>query len=165
MKQPQPLCCNVDGIIHVKTRMRVKTDVESDNFGRPYFVCSKKRDPCRYRTWGDEAIISRPLCEHKKPCHIQKEWKEGPNKGRYFFSCAERASCKFFMWLETEGQRKNDEDTSAEFLRLNDEFPYYPDEMLKLQQDALARNEEFDVHQEHMKMVSTKESLEKMLRQ
>ena len=102
-KQPQPLCCNVDGIMHVKAQMRVKTDVESDDFGRPYFVCSKKRDPCSYFAWGDEAIIPMPLCEHGKPCHMQKEWKEGPNKGRYFFSCGEpssyipgRGPCKFF---------------------------------------------------------------------
>ena len=171
-KQPQPLCCNVDGIIRVKTLMRVETDVESDNFGRPYFVCSKKRDPCRYFTWGDEAIIPRPLCEHGKPCHRQKEWKEGSNKDRYFFSCAESASyipgkgpCKFFKWLEPEDEREIDEDTSGEFLRLNVEFPCYPDELLKLRHDALGRNEEFDMHQEYMKMTSAKESLEKILRQ
>ena len=175
-KQPQPLCCNVDGIIHVKARMKVKTDVESDDFGRPYFVCSKKRDPCSYFAWGDEAIIPMPLCEHGKPCHRQKEWKEGPNKGRYFFSCGEpssyipsRGPCKFFRWMEPDDEREIAVDASAEFLRLNDEFPCYPDEVLKLmaerRADALARNEEFDMHQEYMKLVSTKESLEKKLRQ
>ena len=66
-KQPQPLCCNVDAIIRVKAKMRVKTDVKSDDFGRPYFVCSKKRKPCGYFAWGDEAIIPEPLCEHGKP--------------------------------------------------------------------------------------------------
>ena len=173
-KQPQPLCCNVDGIIHVKAKMRVKTDVESDDFGRPYFVCSKKRDPCSYFAWGDEAIIPMPLCEHGKPCHRQKEWKEGPNKGRYFFSCGEpssyipgRGPCKFFKWMEPEDQREIAEDTSAEFLRLNDEFPYYSDEVLKLmaerRTDALARNEEFNMHQEYMKLIRTKESLEKRI--
>ena len=71
--------------------------------------------------------------------------------------------------MEPEDEREIDEDTGAEFLRLNDEFPYYSDELLKLmverRTDALARNEEFDMHQEYMKMVSTKESLEKILRQ
>ena len=160
--------------MRVKARLKVKTDVESDDFGRPFFVCSKKRDPCTYFEWGDEAIIPRPLCEHGKPCSIRKEWKEGPNKGRYFFSCAESSSssyipgrgpCKFFRWMEPEDEREIAEDTSAEFLRLNDEFPCYPDEMIKLRHDALARNEEFDIHREYMKMASTKESLEKKLRQ
>ena len=65
--------------------------------------------------------------------------------------------------MEPEDQREIAEDTSAEFLRLNDEFPYYPDELLKLRRDALARNEEFDLHQEYLKLVSTKESLEKRI--
>ena len=168
-KQPQPLCCNVDGIIHVKAKMKVKTDVESDNFGRPYSVCSKSRERCRYFAWGDEAIIPMPLCEHGKPCHRQKEWKEGPNKGRYFFSCDEsgRGRCKFFKWMEPEDQREIAEDTSAEFLRLNDEFPYYSDEVLELMAErrtaALARNEEFNMHQEYMKLIRMKESLEKRI--
>ena len=147
----------------VVATMRAVTDVENDNFGRPYFVCSKTTDPCRYFAWGDQAIIPRPLCEHAEPCHMQKEWKEGPNKGRYFFSCAKpssyiptRGPCKFFKWMETEDEREIAEDTSAEFLRLNDEFPYYSDEMLKLMKergdDAL-----FNIHYEHMKLVGTKE--------
>ena len=137
-----------------------------------FFVCSKENDPCNYFAWGDQAINPRPLCEHGEPCHIQKEWKEGPNKGRYFFSCAKpscRAPCKFFKWMETEDEREIVEDTSTEFLRLNDEFPYYSDEMLKLLKergdDALTRNEEFDIHQEYMKLIGTKELLEKRFQQ
>ena len=156
--------------IHVKARMEVVTDVDSLNFGRPYFVCSKPTNPCRYFAWGDEAIIPRPLCEHGKPCCRRKEWK-GPNKGRYSFSCAEPPSyipgkgrCKFFKWMEPEDEREIDEDVSAEFLRLNDEFPCYPDELLEIMDDARARNEESDLHQEYMEMTSTKETIEKSLR-
>ena len=160
------------GVVRNYAKMRANTDVENDNFGRPFFVCSKKVDRCRYFAWGDQAIIPRPLCEHGKPCNIRKEWKEGSNKGRYFFSCAEPASYnpsrgpfKFFKWVETEDQREIAEDTSAEFLRLNDEFPYYSDEVLKLMAErrasALARDEVFDMHQEYMELVRTKELLEK----
>ena len=167
-KQPQPLCCM--GIIRRSAQMKANTNVESDNFGRPFFVCSKKTDPCRYFAWGDQAIIPRPLCEHGKPCTIRKQWKEGPNNGRYFFSCAEpykptRGPCKFFRYMEIEDQREIAEDTSAEFLRLNDEFPYCSDELLKLMAErraaALARNEVFDIHQEYMELIRTKELLEK----
>ena len=172
-KQPQPLCCM--GIIRRSAKIKAVTDPEDDDFGRPYFVCSKKTDRCRYFAWGDQAIIPRPLCEHGEPCRMQKEWKEGPNKGRYFFSCAKQSSynpargpCKFFKWTETEDQREIAEDTSAEFLRLNDKFPYYTDELLELMEErhaaALARNEAFDIHQEYMKLVRTKELLEKRIK-
>ena len=70
--------------------------------------------------------------------------------------------------MEPEDQREIAEDTSAEFLRLNDEFPYYSDEVLKLMaerrtQEPLPRNEEFNMHQEYMKLIHTKESLEKRI--
>ena len=159
------------GVVRRYAQMKADTDMESDSFGRPYFVCSKKTDPCRYFAWGDQTIIPRPLCEHGEPCD-KKEWKEGRNKGRYFFSCAKPscgAPCKFFKWMKTEDQREIAEDTSVEFLRLNDEFPYYSDEMLKLMKerraDALVRNEVFDIHQEYMELIRTKELLEKRFQQ
>ena len=168
-KQPQPLCCM--DIIRRSAKIKAVTDPEDDDFGRPFFMCSKKVDRCYYFAWGDQAIIPRPLCEHGKPCVIRKERKEGPNKGRDFFSCAEdptRGPCKFFKWMETEDQREIAEDTSAEFLRLNDEFPYYTDEFLELMAErhaaALARNEAFDIHQEYMKLIRTKELLEKRIK-
>ena len=169
-KQPRPLCCMAEGIGRNYAKMRVNTDPEDECFGRPFFMCSKKVDRCYYFAWGDQAIIPRPLCEHGKPCVIRKERKEGPNKGRYFFSCAEdptRGPCKFFKWMEIEDQREIAEDTSAEFLRLNDEFPYYSDALLELMTErhtaALARNEVFNIHQEYMKLIRTKELLEKRI--
>ena len=121
-KQTRPRCCMIEGFMRNYARMRVVTDMKKENFGRPFFVCSKSREQCRYFAWGDQVIIPRPLCEHEKPCHIQKEWKEGSNKERYFFSCAEPASyipgrgpCKFFKWAETEDERKAVKDTCTEF--------------------------------------------------
>ena len=172
-KQPQPFCCMSEGLVRTLAQMRANTNPESDNFGRPFFVCSKKVDPCRYFAWGDQAIIPRPLCEHGKQCDMLKEWKEGPNKGRYFFSCPEQSSynpgpCKFFKWMETEDEREIAEDTGTEFLRLNDEFPYYSDEFLELMAErraaGLTRNEAFDIHQEYMKLIRTKELLEKRIK-
>ena len=132
-KQGRPKCCAItstrvkDGVAETPVvigrnyaKMKVKTDPEDDNFGRPYFVCSKKTDRCRYFVWGDQPIIPSPLCEHGKPCHKQKEWK-GPNKGRYFFSCAEpscnipgRGPCKFLKWMEAEDERKGEIKTQGE---------------------------------------------------
>ena len=164
-KQPQPLCCM--DIIRTKTKMKAKTDPADANFGRPYFVCSKKTDPCRYFAWGDQVIIPSPLCEHGKPCRKQKEW-EGPNKGRYFFSCAEpscdipgRGPCKFFMWMETGYERELGEDTSAEFLRLNDEFPHYSGKFLELMKERRVAGL-INIHQEYMKLIRAKELLEKV---
>ena len=117
-KQARPKCCVREklygrNVERNYAKMKVVTDMEKESFGRPFFVCSKKDDPCKYFAWGDQAIIPSPLCEHGKPCHRQKEWKEGPNKGRYFFSCAESSSyipsrgpCKFFKWMETEDERE-----------------------------------------------------------
>ena len=145
-KQPQPLCCM--DITRTKAKMKAKTDPEDDNFGRPYFVCSKKTDPCRYFAWGDQAIIPRPLCEH------------GENRATCRFPA--QGPCKFFKWMETEDEREIAEDTSVEFLRLNDEFPHYTDEFLELMAEHHGWNEELDVHQEYMELIRTKELLEKV---
>ena len=166
-KQPQPFCCMTGDLVRTRTQLRVNTDPESPYFGRPFFVCSKKIDPCRYFAWGDKAIVPSPLCEHGKPCRKEREWRDGPNKGRYFFSCAEPASypdqgrCKFFKWMEAEDEREIDEDTSAEFLRLNDEFPHYTNGFMILMMERQVGLT--NIHQEYMKIVRTKESLKKRL--
>ena len=166
-KQPHPLCCMTGGLVRTKAKMEAITDPKDDNFGRPYFVCSKEDDPCLYFEWGDEAIAPRPVCEHGKPCHKRKERKEGPNKGRYFFTCIYNPwgkSCEFFKWVEAEDERAiDDEDTSAEFLRLNDEFPHYTEEFMRLMMERQVIGLT-DIQQEYMKMVRTNESLKKRLK-
>ena len=83
-------------------KMKVVTDMEKENFTRPFFVCSKKDDPCSYFEWGDQRIIETPLCKHGQPSRLFTVKKEGPNKDRSFFSCRERDEnrCKFFKWTE-----------------------------------------------------------------
>ena len=45
-KQPQPFCCMTGDLVRTKTKMKAITDPKDGDFGRPYFVCSKKDDPC-----------------------------------------------------------------------------------------------------------------------
>ena len=84
--------------------MKVVTDMEKENFARPFFVCSKKDDPCSYFEWGDQRIVETPLCKHQWPSRMLKVKKEGPNKDRSFFCCREPAEkrCKFFKWADDD---------------------------------------------------------------
>ena len=99
--QPRPVCCGIEGTDERNyARIRVVRDASKASFGRPFFVCSKDKDQCQYFEWGDEIIEPKPLCQHGKPCTIQKVKKEGRNQGRYFLCCAEprKDSCGFFKW-------------------------------------------------------------------
>ena len=100
-KQPRPLCCMGEGTSRNYAKMKVVTDMEKENFGRPFFVCSKEDDQCNYFEWGDQRIIEKPLCKHGKPSRMLKVKKEGPNKDRSFFCCRELEGnrCKFFRWV------------------------------------------------------------------
>ena len=102
-KQDRPKCCGVTPEASADrnyARVRVVRDMSKVNFGRPFFTCSK--DGCDYFEWGDEIIVTKPLCKHGKPCKLLKVKKEGPNQGRNFLCCPERKkkSCKFFKWFE-----------------------------------------------------------------
>ena len=93
-KQSVPKCCSGE------TKMKVVTDMEKQNFGRPFFVCANEDDPCKYFEWGDQQIIKKPLCKHGKPSGLFRVKKEGPNKDRMFFRCREKENtCKFFKWF------------------------------------------------------------------
>ena len=100
-KQPLPECCRGEKTRRM-ARMKVVTDMEKPNFGRPFFVCPKEDDPCKYFEWGDQRIIEKPLCDHGKPPRMLRVKKEGPNKDRYFFCCreSEENRCKFFKWFK-----------------------------------------------------------------
>ena len=83
-------------------KMKVVIDKEKESFGRPFFVSSKFNNRCNFFAWGDEIIIEKPLCKHGNSSRLMTVKKEGPNKDRKFFCCAERKenSCKFFLWFE-----------------------------------------------------------------
>ena len=97
--QKIPTCCMGEKTRR-QARMKVVRDMEKQNFGRPFFVCSKENDPCRYFAWGDQTIVETPLCKHGKPSRFLKVKKEGPNKDRRFLACNEKKEnqCKFFKW-------------------------------------------------------------------
>ena len=113
-KQDQPKCCGVastrhiNGVVYppvvtrrIHAKMKVVTDKEKENFGRPFFVCLRKRNPCNFFAWGDQEIPETPLCNHHRASRMLTV-KNGPNKDRKFFACAEQKgnSCKFFQWFE-----------------------------------------------------------------
>ena len=66
-KKDRPQCCAItrtmtrDGVTeppvvtgYCYVVMKVVTDKENENFGRPFFVCQKRCNPCGYFAWGDE---------------------------------------------------------------------------------------------------------------
>ena len=99
-QQKIPTCCMGEKTRR-QARMMVVKAMEKQNFGRPFFVCSKENDRCDYFAWGDQTIVETPLCKHGKPSRFLKVKKEGPNKDRRFFGCSEKGKenqCKFFRW-------------------------------------------------------------------
>ncbi len=83
---------------HKLAKMRVVKDLMKLSYGRPFFVCSDKAEPCSFWVWGDVEIPSRPTCRHGLSCIIRKVKKEGL-KDRKFFCCPNDKdnSCKFFQ--------------------------------------------------------------------
>ena len=109
-KQERPKCCAVNrtGPFSEErnfAKIEVVKDPQKANYGRPFFKCSKKDERCNYFEWGDEVIIPKPLCMHRKTCKVQKVKKEGPNQGRPFLCCPEPVEerCKFFKWFNPNG--------------------------------------------------------------
>ena len=77
--------------------MRVVKDILKPSFGRPFFVCSEKENPCSFWQWGD---VLKPNCYHGLPCFTLKVKKDGANKGRLFYTCSKEKeqSCDHFEW-------------------------------------------------------------------
>ena len=108
--QSRPKCCGVAPEASKDepspdrnfAKMKVVTDTENESFGRPYFVCSKRKERCNYFAWGDEYIVKRPLCKHGKPCEFHTVKKECPNYYRSFLCCPrpKNEDCKFFVWYD-----------------------------------------------------------------
>lgn len=96
----QPRC---DGH-HKLAKMRVVKDVMKASYGRPFFVCSERINPCKFWMWGDTNTVKKPNCRHGFPCCIRMVKKEGVNKDREFFCCSKgkEDSCGFFEWVPSE---------------------------------------------------------------
>ena len=96
LKTQQPHC---DGH-HKLAKMCVVKDEMKASYGRPFFVCSERSNPCKFWMWGDTNTVKKPYCRHGFPCCIPIV-KEGVNKDREFFCCSKgkEDSCGFFQWV------------------------------------------------------------------
>ncbi len=104
--QPQPKCCGNN-----LAKLRMVKDMMKQNYGRPFFVCSKDADRCSYFEWADEIILSKPPCYHNEPCVSWTVKKEGSNKGKRFFCCSRKQDdgrCKFFKWATEKEEEEED---------------------------------------------------------
>ena len=113
--QQRPVCCGIENSDDRHyARLRVVKDTSKTSYGRPFFVCPKDQDPCRYFEWGDKIIEEKPLCRHGKPCIVRKVKKAGKNKGRSFLCCAERREddCHFFEWSNLTQKQPLDDPSS-----------------------------------------------------
>ena len=81
-------------------------DKMKESYGRPYFVCSDRTNPCSFWYWADVFEGIKPFCRHDLVCRMSKVKKEGPNQGRLFHSCPNdrENSCGFFEWKQKEDE-------------------------------------------------------------
>ena len=56
--------------------------------------------------WADENQIEKPNCYHGQQTVMKRVKKDGPNKGRLFFCCANENSCQYFQWAPKEKSTK-----------------------------------------------------------
>ena len=83
-------------------KLRVVKDKMKDNYGRPFFVCADRHDPCNFWQWGDIYESPRARCKHGIVCTVRKVKKDGPTQNRLFYCCSQIDSCGFFEWKEIE---------------------------------------------------------------
>ena len=97
-KQPHPRCEK-----HGKlAKMHVVKNLLKSNYGRSFFVCSDRSNPCSFWVWGDVQHVAKPKCRHGFPYVIRKVKKEAINKDRLFFCCAQEDSSNYFEWVPKE---------------------------------------------------------------
>jgi hypothetical protein len=86
--------------------MLVVKDTMKPSYGRPFFVCANKSNPCSFWQWGD---VVRPICYHGLQCSTRKVKREGENHGRLFYTCSvvgKENSCGYFEWRDTKEDDK-----------------------------------------------------------
>ncbi|RLN98490.1 hypothetical protein BBJ28_00022903 [Nothophytophthora sp. Chile5] len=99
------------GLELAKPVLRAAREVnrEGPNKGRLFFVCSlPQSDQCSFFAWASDgnAEGGGPVVKcagHDEPCVERTVKKEGPNKGRLFYSCRRPqtdTNCGFFQWKD-----------------------------------------------------------------
>ena len=87
------------------------------SYGRPYFTCADRENPCSLWMSADENQIEKPNCYHGQQTVMKRVKKDGPNKGRLFFCCANENSCQYFQWAPKEKSTKpSSRDVEDSFL-------------------------------------------------
>ncbi|CAB4006046.1 endonuclease 8-like 3 isoform X2 [Paramuricea clavata] len=116
----QPICES-----HRKpAKFRVVKDMLKKSYGRPYFTCASRENPCSLWMWAEEKEAEKPNCYHNKPCAVKRVKKQGPNTGKKFFCCCNKNRCDYFEWGPEELPKQP--DTMAPFVPLFYNR-YYPD--------------------------------------
>ena len=87
-------------------KFRVVKDLQKESYGRPYFTCADRENPCSLSMWADENPVDRPNCYHGQQTAVKRVKKDGPNKGRLFFCCANEKQCRYFQWAPEEESAK-----------------------------------------------------------
>jgi hypothetical protein len=77
-------------------KLRTVKDKMKQNYGRPFFVCSKRENPCKFCEWGDVYKNPRPICQRGMVCCERKVKKDGRNQNRLFYCCPKDDACGFF---------------------------------------------------------------------
>ena len=85
-------------------KIQMVKDTSNNNYGRPFFVCSERENPCAFWQWGDVFEGVKPFCSHNLICCTKKVKKEGPNQDRLFYCCPHprESACDFFAWKPDE---------------------------------------------------------------
>ena len=62
-------------------RMKVVKDVSQPNFGRPFFVCCDRENPCNFWQWGDRHRVAKTEVRTRIEC-LRMESQKGRRKSR-----------------------------------------------------------------------------------
>ncbi|KAF1333777.1 DNA topoisomerase 3-alpha, partial [Globisporangium splendens] len=106
---------------------------EGPNTGRHFFACPLPQgQQCDHFSWADAPDTSSgPVVKcsgHDEPCNERVVKKEGPNKGRSFYSCRhdQTETCGFFLWKDeaaNEQSRAPSGTPAAQRFRSQDSSP------------------------------------------
>jgi hypothetical protein len=84
---------------------------DGPNKGKLFYTCSNSYDEkCNYFMWKNESIRRiqnseenvNVLCKCNLPAIIREVFKDGPNKGKLFYTCSKNRDekCNYFMWKD-----------------------------------------------------------------
>ena len=149
---PQPKCHE-----HKKlAKMQVVKDIFKPSFGKPFFFCSEKENPCSFWQWGD---MIRPQCYHDVQCSTCKVKKEGVNHDHLFYACSKGKddACGYFEWRDTIGDKDPFEPFSTVYFSSPPSYRYT---IKETGEKFTSRHENRkQAYEEHLSITKDKENL------